>query len=98
MQFQEPYIILTNGFKAQGIMTTIKAISRISENKLLGENLVQEAEVDQWMEYCHTNISPYSSDLSEMKNIAKVVDSNQNLSRHSALELGVLLSMFVKSL
>ena len=72
MYFQEPYIILTNGFKAQGIRTTIKAIARITECNLLGQDALQEAEVDQWMEYCLTKIIPCSNDNTEMKHAIKV--------------------------
>ena len=72
IEFQEPYIKLTNGFTARGITTTIKAIARISECNLLGQDNLQEAEVDQWMEYCLTKINPCCNDKTEIKDIIKV--------------------------
>ncbi|CAB3983289.1 Eukaryotic translation elongation factor 1 epsilon-1 [Paramuricea clavata] len=72
---KEPYITLTNGFTARGITTTIKAIARISECNLLGQDILQEAEVDQWMEYCLTKINPCCEDKTEIKDIIKLLNS-----------------------
>ena len=79
--FQEPYITLTNEFTAQGVATTIKAIARISEcNHLLGEDILEQAEVDQWMEHCLTKIIPFNHDKTETKDIIKVLSFGHYIS------------------
>lgn len=72
LSFQEPYVILSNGLTARGIITTIKAIARSTRCNILGEGILQEAEVNQWMEYCLTEMKSCCSDKAEMKDIIKV--------------------------
>lgn len=53
-------------------MTTLKAIARTTQCDILGKDALEEAEVQQWMEYCLTKINASQNDKSEMKEIIKV--------------------------
>ena len=75
---QEPFVTLDNGITVSGLLTTIKAIVRFSEksqnvsSSLLGKDFLEEAEVEQWLEYCLTQVTPCLKNVGEVKDVLKV--------------------------
>ncbi|WP_395239514.1 hypothetical protein, partial [Salmonella sp. s54412] len=70
---EEPCVTLSNGVTVNGLLTTIKALVRFSEkdcnfeSSLLGQGLLEQAEVEQWLEYCLRQITPCLNDATEIK-------------------------------
>ena len=63
----------------QGLLTTLKTLIRFSERtqrpeaSLLGQDSLEEAEVEQWLELCLTQIIPCLNDAAEKKAVLKVL-------------------------
>ncbi|XP_046857770.1 eukaryotic translation elongation factor 1 epsilon-1-like [Xenia sp. Carnegie-2017] len=74
-KYKEPYIKLPDGNLLHGTMTTMKAIARTTKCDILGKDALEEAEVQQWMEYCLTKIDASQNDKSEMKEIIKLLNT-----------------------
>lgn len=63
---------LSSGQTVTGLRTVAAYLSTISKRKLLGSSALEQAQVDQWLEYWQTQLESYMNDGTLLKGALRV--------------------------